>query len=145
MQNRKLVDFYPRSIAHAALPAGVPEGVTAEYREAERCAANGEYRAATAMVRSALEKVLKANGYTTGPLAAKIDAAAADGVITASRRQRAHEDVRVLGNEVVHDEWREVGEPEVTSALHYTQRLIEDLYDDRASVDPILRAKNRIP
>ncbi len=54
-------------------------------REAERCAAVGAWRAASAMLRSALEKTLKANGYTNGNLAQKIDAAAVDGVIPAAR------------------------------------------------------------
>jgi hypothetical protein len=95
------------------------------------------------MVRSALEKVLKANGYTKGRLNEKIDAAASDGVITAARKQKAHDDIRVLGNEVVHDDWRQVSEDEVISALHYTQRVIEDLYDDRPTVEAILQTRRQ--
>jgi hypothetical protein len=75
--------------------------------------------------RSALEKALKANGYMKGSLAARIDEAAGDGVITEARRKRAHEDVRVLGNDVLHDEWRSVTDDEVTAA-HYVQRILED-------------------
>ena len=65
-----------------------------------------------------------------GSLQKKIDEAAKDGVITAARKQKVHEDIRVLGNEVVHDEWREINEAEVETALHYAQRILEDLYDD---------------
>ena len=133
----------PRGRALANLPKGVPEGARKEYREAEMCASAGAMRAASALVRSTLEKTLKANGYTSGSLQAKIDAAAADGVITEARKTKAHSDIRVLGNEVVHDEWRAIDEEEVESALHYAQRVLEDLYDDRASVEAILTAKGR--
>lgn len=100
--------------------------------------------AAIALLRSALEKTLQTNGYARGTLPAKIDEAAADGVITAARSQKAHEDIRVLGNEVVHDEWRAVTEDEGQSALHYTQRVLEDLCDDRDPVERILIGKGRI-
>lgn len=140
-----LESFSPRAIASAPLPAGVPDGIAKEYREAEVCASVEAWRAASALLRSTLEKTLKANGYTKGTLEAKIDDAAADGVITAARRQKAHEDIRVLGNEVVHDEWRAVDEAEVQSALHYAQRVLEDFYDDRTAVEEVLRPKGRIP
>jgi hypothetical protein len=129
-----LDSFYPAVLASARLPNGIPAGIVNEFREAELCATAGAWRAASAMLRSALEKTLKANGYTTGTLQAKIDAAASDGVITDARKQRAHDDVRVLGNEVVHDDWRLVQQEEVEAALHYVQRILEDLYDDRPSV-----------
>jgi hypothetical protein len=81
--------FYPASLDSASLPEGIPDGVVAEYREAELCASVGAWRAGSALIRSALEKTLSANGYVTGSLAARIDEAAGDGVITAARRQRA--------------------------------------------------------
>jgi len=92
-----------------------------------------------------LEKLLRANGYVKGSLADRIDVAASDGVITEARRKRAHDDVRVLGNDVLHDDWREVKPDEVALAHHYVQRICEDLYDDRLSVEAILTAKKRIP
>jgi Domain of unknown function (DUF4145) len=140
-----ILSFYPVASEQAALPDGVPAGVVAEFREAESCFAHGEHRAASAMVRSALEKALKANGYLKRSLAANIDDAGLDGVITAARRQKAQDDVRVLGNEVVHDEWRVVTSEEVMLALHFTQRILEDLYDDRPTVEGVLRAKGRTP
>jgi hypothetical protein len=136
--------FFPNSIELAQLPDGVPMEISADFREAEVCASFGAQRGASALVRSALEKALKASGYIKRSLEANIDDAADDGVITSSRRQKAHEDVRVLGNDVLHDEWREVTDEEVTLALHYTQRVLEDLYDDRSSVESILIAKKRL-
>jgi len=136
--------FVPTSIERASLPAGAPNGVTSEYREAELCASIGAWRAASGLLRSTLEKLLRANGYTKGSLADRIDMAASDGVITEARRKRAHEEVRVLGNDVLHDEWREVLADEVALAHHYVHRVAEDLYDDRASVEAILIAKGRL-
>ena len=78
-------------------------------------------------------------------MAERIDKAAADGVITAARSKRAHDDVRVLGNDVLHDDWRVVTEEEVELSHRYVQRILEDLYDDRASVEDILREKKRLP
>jgi uncharacterized protein DUF4145 len=139
-----LESFFPISIENAAIPTGVPQGIAAEFREAELCAAFGAYRGASALLRSTLEKPLKANGYMKGSLEGKIDEAASDGVITEARRKRAHDDIRVLGNDVLHDEWREVKEEEVSGAHQYIQRILEDFYDDRASVESILAAKGRI-
>lgn len=139
-----LESFYPISLETAKIPNGVPVGIAAEFRESELCAGFGAWRAASALLRSTLEKTLKANGYTTGSLQAKIDEAASDGVITEARKKRAHDDIRVLGNDVLHDEWREVKDEEVSAAHQYTQRILEDLYDDRASVEAILTTKGRI-
>jgi hypothetical protein len=151
IQTARLESFFPFSIDHATLPTGVPTDVATEFREAERCLAFGAARAASALFRSVLEKVFKANGYTKGndsslrDLQKRIDAAAADGVITDARRKKAQEEVRCLGNDVLHDDWRAVAEDEVKDARHYTQRVLEDLYDDRPTVEAILVAKNRIP
>jgi hypothetical protein len=139
-----LDSFYPVSIESAKIPENVPDEITSEYREAELCASFEAWRAASALFRSTLEKILKANGYLKGNLVQKIDGAAGDGIITESRRKRAHEDIRVLGNDVLHDKWREVDEIEVKLSHHYTQRIIEDFYDDRDSVEAILIEKGRI-
>src|SRR5579864_5312232 len=132
--NGTLESFFPISIENASIPPSVPAGIAGEFREAELCASFGAWRAASALLRSTLEKTLKANGFTKGGLESKIDEAAGDGVITEARRKRAHDDTRVLGNDVLHDEWREVKEEEVSAAHQYTQRILEDLYDDRTSV-----------
>lgn len=74
----------------------------------------------------------------------RIDDAAADGVITAARQKRAHDDVRVLGNDVLHEPWREVSPKEYEGARYYVQRILEDFYDSRAEVEATLVAKGRI-
>jgi len=142
--------FFPFSVDAAQLPKAVPLEIVKEFREAEQCASFGANRAASALFRSALEKTLKVNGYskdkdsTLTDLKKRIDAAAGDGVITAARQQKAHDEVRTLGNDVLHDEWRAVTDDEVEDAHHYCQRILEDLYDDRPTVEKLLIAKGRL-
>ncbi len=137
--------FFPTVAETSPLPRDVPSAIYAEFREAEACASAGAWRAASAMIRSALEKLLKANGYKKGSLEEKIAAAAEDHVINHSRAQRAQADVRVLGNNVLHDEWREVDPEEYERAHHYAQRIAEDFYDDRATVEQMLKELKRLP
>lgn len=139
-----LESFFPISIERAHIPEKVPEGILTEFLEAELCAASGAWRAASALLRSVLEKTLRANGYTKGSLKEKIDEAGDDGVITEARKKRAHEDIRVLDNDILHDEWRKVGQDEFAVAHKYAQRILEDLYDDRESVETILKIKKRL-
>lgn len=140
-----LGEFYPTCQDRAPLPDGVPNGVVSEYREAELCASVGAFRGASALLRSALEKTFMENGYKKGgrsELAKWIDEAASEGVITSARKQLAHKDVRVLGNDILHDEWREVKEDEYSTAHQYVQRILEDFYLHRPEVVAILiRAK----
>jgi hypothetical protein len=155
-QTAVLGDFLPVAIDNAQLPPSVPEDIVKEFRESELDASNGAYRSASAMLRSVLEKTLKKNGYDevqiqgaqgnskkSSRLIDRIDAAAQDGVITETRQRRAHENIRVLGNDVLHDEWREVKEEEYEDAHKYTQRILEDFYDDRPTVEARLTAKGR--
>ena len=137
----KLEWFFPNALNHVSLPKGIPEGVIEEFKEAELCASVGAWRAASALFRSCLEKLLKVNGYNKGNLADKINMATGDGIITAARRQKAHDDIRVLGNDVMHDEWREITEEEVELSHHYIHRILEDFYDDRETVESILKLK----
>lgn len=142
----RLESFYPIGIERASLPGDIPDSIVAEYREAELCASIGVLRAASALLRSTLEKTLRANGYVKGKLQEKIDQAAKDGILTAVRRKRAHEQIRDLGNDILHDEWREVTEDEYPNAHHYAQRILEDFYDNRAQVEALLvEAKRREP
>ena len=145
---KELVHFYPEAKERLSLPDDVPDGIRNEFREAERCLENECYRAAAALFRSVLDKTLKANGYKSGRnvnLQAQIDEAAKDGVITEARKKRAHEDIRVFGNDILHDDWRELSEEDVEPAHRYTQRVLEDLYDDRASVLKQLKEADRKP
>lgn len=142
----KLIDFYPEARERLTIPKAVPVGIVQEFREGERCSEAGCNRAAAAMFRSVLDKTLRANGYKEKRgtnLEQQIDAAAKDGVITASRQKRAHDEIRVLGNDVLHAEWEEVENADVEAARQYAQRILEDFYDDRESVINLLREKGR--
>ena len=145
--NSKLFSFSPKAKEHLSLPKLVPTGIVTEFREVENCLENSCLRAAAGLFRSVLDKTLRANGYKTKreTLQQQIDVAASDGIITESRKRRAHEEVRVLGNDVLHDEWHEIPEKDVLAARHYCQRILEDFYDDRDSVLNLLREAGRIP
>jgi len=136
--------FWPGAKPIATLPDGVPAGVVSEFRESEHCMGAEAWRGAVALLRSALQKVLVANGFTESDLYKRIEAAAQAGVITSARRQRAQDLVRTLGNDVLHQAWRQVARSEVEASHHYVARIIEDLYDDRATVESILKASGRL-
>lgn len=145
---RHLYSFHPEVRDRLPLPKSVPKGIISEFREGEQCLDTESIRAAAGMFRSVLDKTLRANGYkekngTT--LEQQIDAATKDGVITEARRRRAHDEIRVLGNDVLHDEWHAVPVEDVVAARHYAQRILEDFYDDRDSVLKQLRAAGRVP
>lgn len=155
-QGAVLEGFIPTAVERANLPSSVPADVQAEFREAELTAAHGAYRGASALLRSVLEKTLKKNGYEEVDVATasggtrkstrlidRIDAAASDSIITEARQQRAHQNIRVLGNDVLHEDWREVKSDEYEEAHKYTQRILEDFYDDRRVVEARLIAKGR--
>lgn len=148
--------FLPHAIERASLPPNVPGDIVAEFREAELDAAQGAHRSASAMLRSVLEKTLKKNGYEevdtkdaqgnrkkSKRLIDRIDTAAEDQIITETRRKRAHENIRVLGNDVLHDDWREVKQEEFEEAHKYAQRILEDFYDDRPTVEARLTTQKR--
>ncbi len=148
-----LYDFYPHEKNTLPLPIETPKDILSEFTSAENCASIGEYRPASAMLRSTLEKVLKANGYTkeiTKEVGVKndlynlIELASKDGIITESRKVRAQNEVRVLGNDILHEDWFAVTEEDYSRAHYYTQRVIEDLYDDRSMVVKTLQEKGRI-
>jgi hypothetical protein len=144
---RELHLLLPEARERLLVPDHVPEGIQNEFREAEECLEHGCYRASAAMFRSVLDKTMRANGYKTKRenLETQIDEAANDGVITQARRRRAHQDVRVLGNDVLHDDWQKLNEEDVEPAHRYIQRILEDLYDDRQSVLTLLRKVGRVP
>lgn len=143
VRNGKLGLFYPVAFKSVQIPDGIPEGILNEFKEAEFSAASNCWRGASVLFRSVIEKTLKENGYIRTRLIDNIDDAADDGVITDSRRKKAHDDIRVLGNNVLHDEWREVTRGEVEQSHHYTQRILEDFYDDRQTVEKVLKQKGR--
>lgn len=143
----RLQAFYPEANLRYVLPPATPKGIAAEFQEGEKCLEADCLRAAAAMFRSVLDKTLRANGYKLKkgtPLEQQIDKAAEDGVITAARKRRAHDEIRTLGNDVLHDEWREVSEAEVLTARQYAYHLLHDFYDDRETVLGLLREKGRV-
>lgn len=158
-QTAVLVDFIPKAVERLPLPKDVPPDLVAEFREAEVDAGHGAYRSGSALLRSVLEKTLSKNGYVeveytdsaTGTtkksksLLHRIDAAADDGIITETRRNRAHDHIRVLGNDILHDDWREVTPEEYEDSHKYSQRILEDFYDQRPTVEARLKAKKRTP
>lgn len=139
-----LIEFLPTSISKLNLPKNVQTEIEKEFREAEGDASIGNYRSASAMLRSTLEKVLKAHGYTSGDLKTKIEHAADDGIITQPLKRRAHENIRVLGNNILHDDWREVDYQEYEDSHEYTKNVLVCFYDDPATVREILIEKGRI-
>lgn len=139
-----LESFLPMAVPPATIPEGVPEGIKSEFREAELCTGNGAYRAGSAMLRSVLEKTLRGYGYEGRNLEVKIDAAAADGILTDTLKKRAHQG-RSLGNDVLHSGWRAVDESEFETAHTYTQRILEAFYDSPETVVELLIAKGRRP
>lgn len=155
-QSAVLQDFLPQAIEKASLPASTPRDLQVEFREAELCAAHSAYRSGSAMLRSVLDKTLKKNGYDevefeekgaikrSRSLLHRVNAACGDGVLTETRRKKAHENIRVLGNDILHDDWREVTIEEFDEAHKYSQRILEDFYDDRATIEAQLRIKGRI-
>ncbi len=128
------MDLYPWSIDRALVPVDAPEDLLNELREAEAAASIGAYRAATVLLRSALEKSLKANGYAAATLAQKIDAAAGDHIITEVRKRQVHDDVRRLGNDIVHEDWRAGNVDGFLRAHEYQVWILEDFYADRSTV-----------
>ena len=139
-------EFFPMSIDYINVPQNTPKELQSEFKEAEKCISFGAYRAASALFRSTLEKVLKNNGYDDRKdnLQKRIDKACLDGIITESRKQRAHDEIRVLGNDVLHEDWKPISLDDVEASHRYTQRIIEDFYDERESVEKILTTKGRI-
>ena len=73
-----------------------------------------------------------------------IEEAAEDNMITQPRKKRAHEEIRVLGNDILHDEWQPVDEASADLARRYTQRVLEDFYDDRETVEAMLVKAGRL-
>ena len=141
-----LVAFYPESKQRLGIPKDVPQGIRNEFSEAEKCFEHDCNRASAGLFRSVLDKTLRANGYKTkqeNNLYKQIEAAAAEGVITQARKRKAHDDIRVLGNDVLHDDWHEISASDVEAARHYCQRILEDFYDDRESVLTLLREAGR--
>jgi uncharacterized membrane protein len=143
LRSASLREFFPSAVAAERLPEKLPDGVRNEFREAEKDMAAKTWRSAAALLRSTLEKVLEENGYDKGALFVRIEQARDEQTITAARARAAHDHVRTLGNDVLHEPWREVDQAEAEAAHRYVARIIEDFYDQRPSVEAHLTTQKR--
>ncbi|TSC86706.1 MAG: hypothetical protein G01um10147_787 [Microgenomates group bacterium Gr01-1014_7] len=136
--------FFPMSIESLEVPTQTPEPIKKEFEEAELCASVGARRAGAAMLRSTLEKVLRDHGYTERHLTVNIKNAGEDQVITLVLKRQISDVVKVLGDEVLHQSWREVTEEEFELAHEYTQNILKNFYDYPDTVAEILKEKGRL-
>jgi hypothetical protein len=146
--NIEIIEFSNEAIEKLPIPKFTPNDIYNEFREAENCFEEKCNRAALALFRSVIEKVLNQHGYdnkikkgekTLKPsLADKIDLAKQEGIISLALCKRAHEKIRVVGNDILHDEWREVLDQEVEETREYCQRVLEAFYDDIETVSKII-------
>lgn len=134
-----LLEFFPESIDILEIPKLVPKEIESEFREAEKCASVGARRGACALLRSTLEKILNAHGYTERYLSNNIANATKDGVITKVLSERASEVIKLLGDEVMHKDWREISYEEYVLTHGYCQRIMENFYDSPELVKIILK------
>jgi len=143
----KLVLFIPEAGERLPIPAGTPPGIHAEFREAELCRMVQCFRAAAAMFRSTMEKALKHNGYSKKEsLFDNIELAHKDNLLTAVHYQWAQRHIRIVGNDVLHDDRTpetEFDEAQVRDLQMHTQRILESLYADRDIVLQQLRKVGR--
>lgn len=138
--------FYPFSSIKTPLPAQVPDDIKKEYREAELCASVGAHRGASVLLRSTLEKTLKLNGYKSSDmgLERKIALAAKEGLLTDTLAKKALDKAKVLGDDVLHQDYRIILADEVNDSLKYVARVIEEFYEEREEVEKILVVKGRL-
>jgi hypothetical protein len=144
-ETRTLMAFHSEARERLHLPRDLPQYLVNEFREGEKCLDNGCLRASMGLFRSVLVKILRGNGYRVDrdvSLLAALEAAAEDGIITRARRKKAQ---RVLGHDVIDDEWHEPPRADLEALRRFTQRLLEDLYEDRASVVLMLADAGRLP
>lgn len=139
----KLKEFYPMDYEAYHIPKETPQGINSEFREAEKCSGIGAYRAGAAMLRSVLEKTLKDHGYTSRYLSENLKDAGKDKIITVPLTKRAEEVVKVLGDDVLHHEWREVTEEEFRSSHTYVQKILDAFYEYPEEVKKELEEKGR--
>jgi hypothetical protein len=65
---------------------------------------------------------------------------AEDGIITKARHRKAQ---RVLGHDIIDDEWHEPPRADLEALRRFTQRMLEDLYEDRAATVLMLQDAGR--
>ena len=125
-----LVDFYPKVKKITKLPDDTPEDISSEFKSAENCANIEEYRPAATMLRSTIEKVLNNHGYNEWRLSDNLKNLQKDRLITAPLARKNKLVVKILGDQVLHQKWREVDEKEYLTAREYALDLIKAFYSD---------------
>jgi hypothetical protein len=125
--------------------AHTPDGIAFYLEQAYRARTAGAYTAATAMYRAALEVFLHDQGYPSGTLAARIDAAVA---ASPDWVQQLDEELmhalRTLGNWAVHRAGSDVSSQAVLDRqlVHDTEHLLMDVLDEVYEL-PARRAERR--
>jgi hypothetical protein len=140
----ELACFHPYAFERLRLPEDTPDDIVSEFRSAENCAGIGEYRPAAAMLRSAIEKVLKKHGYDQWNLQGKLNQLKEDRIITGTLAKQNREIVKILADDVLHGEWRDISSDEYEKAYKYAHKLIDGFYDDHKNVLEELAELERI-
>jgi hypothetical protein len=128
-------------VAGSTLHPSVPEPVRSTFEEASKCLAAQCPRAAAAMARCALEATVSDQGESSGALAARLQRLADKGTLQPMLAKWAKE-VRLLGNDAVHDLTRSVLVEDARQLIDFIQELTKYLYvmphdlDKRLSQQP---------
>ncbi len=111
----------------AVLHESVPETVRSAFDEACKCLASGCPRAGAAMARCALEGIVVDRGETKGDLKTRLKNLADKGKLVSSLADWATE-VRLLGNDAVHDLTTDVLMEDARQLTEFIKELTKYLY-----------------
>jgi hypothetical protein len=111
----------------AVLHDSVPAPVRSAFDEACKCLASDCPRAGTAMARCALEGIVIDKGETKGPLAQRLKNLADRGVLLPTLADWSKE-VRLLGNDAVHDSAVEVSMEDAKQLVEFIRELARYIY-----------------
>lgn len=96
------------------------------------------------MLRSTLEKTLRKHGYSEWQLSTNLKNLSEDNILPRWLVKQNSQIVKILGDEILHGDWREITPEEYQKAHHFVERLIESFYDDHDSVVEDLKEKGRL-
>lgn len=111
----------------AILDDCVPATVRSAFDEASKCLASACPRAAAAMARCALEGIVVDQGETKGTLAQRLNNLADKGVLLRTMAAWTKE-VRLLGNDAVHDLTAEVSIADAAQLVEFIRELAKYIY-----------------
>jgi len=109
------------------LPLGTPRALAADFEEADRCFARGDYTASAIMVRRCVEGLANELDASGKDLFAKIRSLSASGAISDQLAEWANA-LREVGNEAAHDTSRAVSRQDAEDALVFAEALFEYVY-----------------